>query len=279
MKTIKTTLAIAAIFSMVSPLLAAQDPTADKNYFTIAGEQVTLTAVENGKDAVPPQLPQGVAGMNKAAAGGIVNAGVTAWNVINSGAPSAGYASAYASAIPGFSFNWGNVAEWKGPKEMVYQYKVTNLMGIDVINVKYKISFFYGGTEDYSGKAGRLDNYVAQATGGSVGGETKDNKVHGRYITNFTVQPVSVNVKWGWKFDLSVRMSDPMNIGTKMNPVAYLQSSLNWIRSTPFSTDGGTLTYGVDGLGNFKDLTQMDKDLTNEIAPVQLSETPTISWN
>ncbi len=277
MKTMKSTLAIAAILSMVSPLLAAQN--ADKDYFTIAGEQVTLTAVEEGKAAVPPKMEERSAGgMEKAAAGGIVNAGVAAWNVINSGAPSAGYSSAYASAIPGFSFNWGNVTGWQGPKEMVYQYKVTNLMGIDVINVKYKISFFYGGTEDYSGKDSRAADYVAQATGGAAT-KTDDGKVHGRYITNFTVQPVSVNVKWGWKFDLAVRMSDPMNIGTKLNPVAALQASLNWIRSTPFSTDGGTLSYAVDGLGNFKDLTQQDKDLTREIPPVQISETPTISWN
>ncbi|OGR45020.1 MAG: hypothetical protein A2X35_06395 [Elusimicrobia bacterium GWA2_61_42] len=281
MKNIKL-LAAAALCVSFSPFLSAQEARlSDKDYFTVAGEAVTLTAVENGKTAVPPALSssQSLSGANKSgAAGGIVNAGMAAWSVINSGAPSGSYSSAYASAIPGFSFNWGNIAEWKGPKEMVYRYTVTNLMGIDVIDVKYKISFFYGGTEDYSGK-GRLDNYVAQATGNAVTEEVKDTQVHGRYITNFTVQPVSVNIKWGWKFDLAVKMSDPMNIGTKMNPVAALQASLNWIRSTPFATNGGTLTYNVDGLGNFKDLTAQEKALTGDIAPVQLSETPTVSWN
>ena len=278
MKTLKL-LAAAAVCVSFSSFLSA-DTGADKDYFSVKTEAVTLTAMEAGKDARPAE-PEGFAALktNKAAGGGIVNAGMAAWNVINSGAPSGSYSSAYASAIPGFSFNWGNIAEWKGPKEMVYRYKVTNLMGIDVIDVKYKISFFYGGTEDYSGKeAGRLDNYVAQATGGANGGETRDGKVHGRYITNFTVQPVSVNVKWGWKFDLAVKMSDPMNIGTKMNPVTALQASLHWIRSTPFATNGGTLTYNVDGLGNFKDMTQVEKDMTGEIAPVQISETPTVAW-
>ena len=271
----KTTLAFAAIFLTVSPFLSAQD---NKDYFTVAGEASTLTSVAPGKDATPPE-PAGFSslmGVNKGAEGGLVNAGLAAWSVVTSGAPSGTYASAYASAIPGFSFNWGNITGWKGPKEMVYSYKVTNKMGVDVINVKYKISFFYGGTEDYSNKTSRLDSYVAQATGQTI---PKEKQMQGRYITNFTVQPVSVKVMWGWKFDLAVRMSDPMNIGTKMKPIAALQASLNWIRSTPFSTDGGTLTYNVDGLGNFTDLTQMEKDLTGNIAPVLISATPAVPWN
>ena len=268
---------LAAIFAIVSPVFSQEN---GADYYTVAGEEVTLTEILPGRDAVPPLLaPKNeISSQNKSGGGGVVNAGMAAWSVINSGAPSAGYASAYASAIPGFNFNWGNMAGWKGPKEMVYRYRVTNLMGVHVIDVKYKISFYYGGTEDYSGK-GRMDEYVSVATGGAVSADPKgDGKVHGRYITNFTVQPISVNVKWGWHFDLAVRMSDPMNIGTKMAPVAALQSSLNWIRKTPFSTNGGTFSYLVDGLGNFKDLSPHMR-ANGEIPPVQISETPTIEWN
>jgi len=274
-------IAAALCVSFSSSLSAGEAKLTDKDYFTVAGQAVTLTAVEPGRAAVPPVLlsPRDIAGMNKAAGGGIVNAGMAAWSVINSGAPSGSYSSAYASAIPGFSFNWGNVTGWTGPKEMIYGYKVTNLMGVDVIDVKYKISFFYGGTEDYSSKGARLDDYIAQATGQTGGEETKDNRVHGRYITNFTVQPVSVDIKWGWKFDLAVKMSDPMNIGTKLNPVAALQASLNWIQSTPFATKGGTLTYNVDGLGNFKDLNVQEKGVSEKMAPVEALEIPAISWN
>jgi hypothetical protein len=282
MKTIKTTVALAAIVSIVSPFLYAQDLAQNKDYFTVGTEAVTLTASKPGAEAAPAgtlTITKPSSSPERAApGGGLVNAGLAAWSVVNSGAPSGSYASAYASAIPGFSFNWGNVAGWKGPKEMVYRYTVTNLMGVNVIDVKYKISFYYDGTEDYSGEPQpkAMAGYVAQATGGATRDEAR---VHGHYITNFTVQPVSVNIKWGWHFDLAVRMSDPMNIGTKLEPVAALQASLNWIRSTPFSTDGGTLTYNVDGLGNFKDLTQQEKALTGEIAPVQVPKIPEINWN
>ncbi len=279
MKTLKTTLALTAVFSIISPLLAQEPDSSKKEYYIVGSQAVTLTSIKPGKASEPPHLaplPSSMAGMNKGAAGGLVNAGATAWGVITSGAPSGSYATAYASAIPGFSFNWGNVSGWKGPKEMIYHTVVTNLMGINVIDVKYKISFFYDGSEDYSGKSARLDNYVAQATGSSA---KEEAKVQGRYITNFTVQPVSINIKWGWKYDLSVKMSDPMNIGTKMNPVAYLQASLNWIQSTPFSTNGGTLTYGVDGKGNFKDLNAQEKSVKTNVPEIQPSALPSVSWN
>jgi hypothetical protein len=34
----------------------------------------------------------------------------------------------------------------------------------------------------------------------------------------------------------------------------------------------------VDGLGNFKDLSE-DMRANGEVAPVMISETPTVSWN
>ncbi|HAT71966.1 MAG TPA: hypothetical protein DCS63_04040 [Elusimicrobia bacterium] len=283
MKTLKTTLALATIISTAAPFLSAQDVRfRERDYFTVAAQAVTLTAVEPGREATPPapSYAGNISGMSKAApGGGLMNAGMAAWSVINSGAPSGSYSSTYASAIPGFAFNWGNITGWKGPKEMIYRYKVTNMLGRDVIDVKYKISFFYGGTEDYSGQTSRLSGHEAQAAGRAAGEESSEAKVHGRYITNFTVQPVSVDVKWGWHYDLTVKMSDPMNIGTKLNPVAALQASLNWIVSTTLATEGGTLTYNVDGLGNFKDLNQREKGVSDKMGPIEPLEIPAISWN
>ena len=251
----------------------------DPGYYQIKNETISFTEADSGKPVAPEKMPEltMLAGMNRnpLAAGALINAGSTMWGVINGGTPTGGYTSAYASAIPGFSFNWGNITGWKGPKEIIYNYKVTNRMGIDVINVKYKISFYYGGTED-TGKAMSATTFTNIAAGGGpVNEPTK-----GVYITNFTVQPVSLNLRWGWKFGLTVKMSDPMNIGTKLSPVAYLQSDLNWIVSTPVSMNGGTWTYGVDGLGNFKDLTQEINGTTNNLpAPQPVKSVPAVNWN
>ena len=283
MKNTFTTAATLLTILTLSPLAASAQDTKDPSYYQIKDESVSFTEASSGKAVTPEQMPELalMAGMNKnpLAAGALVNAGATAWGVISGGAPSGGSGSAFASAIPGFSFNWGNITGWKGPKEIIYSYKVTNLYNIDVINVKYKVSFFYGGTED-GGAASMTANAFAQTSSGrKPAKEPAKDETKGVYITNFTVQPVEINIMWGWKFDLSVKMSDPMNIGTKQHPVAYLQSDLNWILSTPLSTKGGTWTYGVDGNGVFKDLTQQIKGVNDGLpVPQEMKDVPSVNW-
>jgi hypothetical protein len=213
---------------------------------------------------VPLRLGQKVAGA------AIVNGGVQAWNVINSGKPDANLSSSYASAIPGFSFNWANFSGWK-KKEVVYTYTVTNLMQVDVIKIKYAVSYYFNG-----------QNLLVQGKPGTdpISSLAQTDIIKGNYITNFTVRPLTMNIKWGWKFSLNVSMSDPMNVAEPgQDPVAYLQSDLNYIVSTPFSTNGGMWTYAVDGMGKFKDLTVQDKDRTAQIGRLEPVEVPAVSWN
>ncbi len=264
----KLLLLVAALCVSFSAFAAAQ-PAADDDYFktgsvSVTSEETVTDLTEADAFPVPLRMPDTKA----VAAAAIVNGGVQAWNVINSGAPDANLSSSYASAIPGFSFNWANYSGWK-KKEVVYTYSITNLMQVDVIKVKYAVSFYYNGQDLSTGR----DNAALP------GVPNRKDTVKGHYITNFTVRPLTMNIKWGWKFSLNVRMADPMNIGTSDKPVAYLQADLNYIVSTPFSTNGEMVTYGVDGLGNFRDLTSQNKGLTEKIAPVAPAELPEISWN
>jgi hypothetical protein len=261
-------LAAAALCLSFNTAVSASEAVTDENYFKQGA--VTLTAEETVSDLtdadvfpVPLRLSD-----SKVAAAAIVNGGVQAWNVINSGAPDANLSSSYASAIPGFSFNWANFSGWK-KKEVVYTYTVTNLMQVDVINVRYAVSFYYNG-QNLTGA--RIEDNPETSL-------AVRNQIKGHYITNFTVRPLTMNIKWGWKFSLNVRMSDPMNIGTAQTPVAYLQSDLNYIVSTPFSTNGTMQTFGVDGLGNFRELTGNDRLLTGQIPAVEPAEAPAVSWN
>lgn len=260
-------LAAAALCFSLNTAASASEAATDENYFkqgavTVSSEE-TVTDLTD-KDAFPVPLR-----MEKVAGAAIVNGGVQAWNVINSGAPDANLSSSYASAIPGFSFNWANYSGWK-KKEVIYTYTITNLMQVDVIKVKYAVSFYYNG-QNLTG--------ADRPSGSPEAALAQRNAVKGHYITNFTVRPLAMNIKWGWKFSLNVRMSDPMNIGTSDNPVAYLQSDLNYIVSTPFSTNGSMQTFGVSGLGAFRDLTASDKALTGKIPAVEPVEVSTISWN
>ncbi len=263
-------LAAAALCLSFSTTGSAGELTKGSDYFTTSAATVTseetvsdLTAA----DAFPAWLRPDDGKIPGAA---IVNGGVQAWNVINSGKPDASLSSSYASAIPGFSFNWANYSGWK-KKEVVYTYTVTNLMQIDVIKIKYAVSYFYNG-QNLNEAAKPSNDPLSTLAQGS-------KSVKGHYITNFTVRPLAMNIKWGWKFSLNVRMSDPMNIATSEDPVAFLQSDLNYIVSTPFSTNGAMWTYSVDGLGNFKDLTAQDKARTERIGNPAPAETPAVFWN
>lgn len=267
MKNVKL-LAAAALCVSFSSLGSAEDAIKDENYFktlavTVTSEETVRDLTEKDLFPVPLRLGQKVAGA------AIVNGGVQAWNVINSGKPDASLSSSYASAIPGFSFNWANFSGWK-KKETVYTYIVTNLMQVDVIKIKYAVSFFYNG-----------QNLAVQGRPGTdpISSLAQRDIIKGHYITNFTVRPLTMNIKWGWNFSLNVRMSDPMNIATSESPVAYLQSDLNYIVSTPFSTNGAIWTYGADGLGNFKDLTAQDQDRTAQIGSFEQVEVPAVAWN
>jgi len=267
MKTIKL-LAAAALCVSFSSLGSAEDSVKNDDYFktsavTVTSEETVRDLTEKDLFPVPLRLGQKVAGA------AIVNGGVQAWNVINSGKPDANLSSSYASAIPGFSFNWANYSGWK-KKEVVYTYTVTNLMQVDVIKIKYAVSFFYNGQNLTSAHKQPTDPLSTLA---------QREPVTGHYITNFTVRPLAMNIKWGWKFSLNVRMSDPMNVATSDDPVAMLQSDLNYIVSTPFSTNGAMWTYAVDGLGTFKDLTVRDQDRTAQIGALTQVETPAVAWN
>ncbi len=239
--------------------------TVDPAYFGIKSESVELADIKAGNQvALEKPALLGPFRQNKdiAAATALINTGIAAWNVVSGGAPSGSAGGAYTSALPpAFYSNWSIVAKWQGPAEHAYVYTVTNLMGVDVIKIKYKISYFYGGTEDYKGR------------------KPGPNDVTGRYITNFTVKATEVNVKWGWHFNLDVKMSNPMNVGTPLKPVAALQADLAWSVSNVLSTKGGIWGYSIDGNGNFRDENEDNKAMTKGIAPIIPLETPAVPWN
>lgn len=254
-----------ALILAVSPVfqLHAYAATSSADYYGIKSESISVVESGSGREVIlekPDRMS--VPSKQVAAATALVNTGIAAWNVVSGGAPSGAASSAYASAMPpSIYLNWSAVAQWKGPKEYVYTYTVTNLMNVDVIKIKYKISYYYGGTEDYAGR------------------KPGPNDVTGRYITNFTVKAMEVNVKWGWHFNMDSRMSNPMNVGTTKKPIASLQSDLQWTVSNMFSTNSGIWSYSLDGNGNFRDLTAAEKALTKEIPPVKSTETSSVSWN
>lgn len=162
----------------------------------------------------------------------IILAGAKAWSVIVNGRPSADLASAYASAIPGFQFNWADLSEWRKTTRR-YRFLMGNaIQGQDAVDITYEASFFHGP--------------LPQPGPGPLR--------KGHYITNFVIKPLDIKMKWGWKVSLSVLMSNPMNTGTAAEPVATLMADLKWLFAKPFSDEPkiGMDSMTVDGLGGLQ---------------------------
>ncbi|HAH31747.1 MAG TPA: hypothetical protein DCL44_05470 [Elusimicrobia bacterium] len=261
----KNNLKTAAAILLFAPCaIFAADNNSDEQYFGIESSRFEVSVKET--DEKPDLVSIPLDAMTKGPGGGIVNTGMQAWSVINSGQPSGSHSSAYASAMPGFN-QWANFSNWK-KKEMTYNYTVTNRMHMDVIRVKYVVAFFYDGMDLRSQTPTETNPFT---------GDRETAK--GSYVANFTVRPVEVDIKWGFNYSLNVTMSNPMNIGSSDNPVAYLQADLNWNISTVLQSKGGILTYGVDGLGNFKDLTEKSAELTKQLPLPVLEKPASVDWN
>lgn len=248
-------------FPFLQGSLYAAGNTGDAGNYRVRSESLTITEINTGKESVPahPPLLNPGAGQDKVV-GELINAGVAAWSVVSGGSPSADATASYASALPpGWAMPWSSVAGWKGPREYSCFYHVINDFGQEVIKTTFTISYYYGGTEGNSGRPG-------------------DTEVSGRYITNLTVKAPAVSVYWGWHFYLSANISNPMNIGTPKNPVAFMRLDLKWSQSNFFSAKSGVWTFEIDGNGKFRDLDAETKNLTEKIGPIEKPESA-VSWN
>lgn len=188
----------------------------------------------------------------------IVMAGAKAWNVIMDNRPTADLDSAYASAIPGFDFNWDNLKDWRKVTKK-YRYTIDNKLQGRAVDITYEVSYYYG----------------SLPTPGAEG-------LKGHYLANFTVKPLDINLKWGWKIGLEVSMSDPMNVGTAAEPVAWLNADLKWRYAKPLSTEPkiGLNSLSVDGLGTLSEISYK-KPLSLPPVPAREgpAEPPAMNWD
>jgi hypothetical protein len=158
----------------------------------------------------------------------MINLGQKIWSIIEANKPVVNVQTQYATALPQGITSWGQLAGWKPPEGSVYGFSAKNAYGIKVIDVSYQVLRTYGG--NYNGK--------------------------GKFLTAVTIQPLSVNVAWGYTFNMTVEIPDTsiVNVGTTQDPVAAMQPLVKWTVSTALKSSSGQSTYYVQGDGLFKEL-------------------------
>ncbi len=158
----------------------------------------------------------------------IINIVERIWAIIEANKPVVDINTQYANAVPEGITHWAQLSEWKPPETKAYGFYAKNGFGVDTVEVIYQVTRTYGGK--YKGK--------------------------GQYLTAVTVNPLTVNVLWGYRFSLNAEVPDStvVNVGTSEDPVAALQLTLGWRIATVIQSTDGRGIYYMQGDGFFKEM-------------------------
>ena len=158
----------------------------------------------------------------------IINLGKKIWEIVEANKPVVNIQTTYATATPKGVDHWTQLAGWKAPEGTVYGFSAKNAYGATVINVRYQVLRTCGG--NYNGK--------------------------GKYLTAVTIEPLTVDVMWGYKFNLNVEIPDSSiaNAGTAENPIAAMQPLVKWTIASVLKESNGRSLYYLRGDGLFQEV-------------------------
>lgn len=214
----------AAQFSMKEVAAASKDP---KEYTV---DELTIQIEKIGPTVSPTEISPPAPGIGDVipVLDSIVNLGQKIWKIIEDNKPVVDVKTQYASALPEGIKSWSQMAGWQRPKGTIYQLTAKNAYGSQVINLRYQ---------------------VLRTTGGSYKGT-------GNYLTAVTVEPLLVEVAWGYHFSLDANVPDSsvVNVGTTEAPIAAMMTQLGWRISTAIKDSQGKGIYYLQGDGAYQEI-------------------------
>jgi hypothetical protein len=201
----------------------------DPKMYTL--DETTIHISKVGPTVAPSEIPSpGGGGIGDAlpVLDQIINIGQKIWKIIADNKPVVDVKTQYATALPKGLTGWQDIGGWHPPVGTIYELSAKNAYGMQMIHLRYQVLRTYGGS--YQGK--------------------------GKYLTAVTVEPLLVEVGWGYRFsmDASVPDSSIVNVGTSQDPVAGMMATLNWHISTVIKDSQGTGLYFLQGDGAYKEI-------------------------
>jgi hypothetical protein len=194
----------------------------------VSPKQIGLPAKPDGKTPPKGETPRGGEEDPLVLIDKIINLGKKIWEIVEANKPVVNIQTQYATATPKGVDHWSQLAGWKAPQGTIYGFYAKNAYGATVINVRYQVLRTCGG--NYNGK--------------------------GKYLTAVTIEPLTVDVLWGYKFNLSVEVPDSSiaNAGTAEDPVAAMQPLVKWTIATVLKESNGRSLYYLRGDGLFQEV-------------------------
>jgi hypothetical protein len=146
--------------------------------------------------------------------------------LVKAGAPVVNIKRDTVSVMPMGVQTWQQLAGWQAPVTKAYNVTITNYLGMNVVDLRLKVSGMWGGNVD--GK--------------------------GQYLANVMVVPASTRVLWGWTLDLWTENREPVNTGSVQAPRAGLGFDIRYKATTPLNELNGTQDYFITGDGKIQAL-------------------------
>ena len=223
----KTILLFTVLFSSIASATASDF---DRNYYTIKSAVLTEVAEETKEFSddsfIDDSCIMDQDGMEDVDIGQIINYGKMLWKFIKDNKPVVSVKTNSANALPKGIKSSYELSGWKGIVNKTYALKYENLFGMTVIDLKFRVSFTYGGS--YKGK--------------------------GMYVTNATIIPALVSVAWGYTFNADVAVNNVLNVGTERAPVGAIDISIRYAIDTVMKHNEEMYTFFVRGDGKLIDM-------------------------
>lgn len=183
-------------------------------------------------NTIPPGTSTGNPAIDVILNPGLVDSWITIgaklWNIIAAGRPVANVSYQRVSILPGANVDWMQMSNWKGPATRTYRVKKVNGFGMTVVENTYTLVYNYGG---------------------------QINGV-GAFIANATIIPTAVNVMYGFQLDAEAQVGQPVNVGTKENPIAAMELQVRYRVKTLMSDSQGTDAFFLRGDGQMEQINE-----------------------
>jgi hypothetical protein len=142
--------------------------------------------------------------------------------------PRATIKTAQVSVLPSVSPTWQQMHDWQGPQAVIISMDLANKWGSTVVRHDYAVKFNYGG---------KYQN-------------------RGNFIANATIVPTETQVSMFWTYNAEVTITQPLNHGSELEPIAGLEMDLHWKATSPLASREATEMFYIRGSGEIQHITK-----------------------